>query len=128
MGENTDVPVRSLFGESKMKDFTPLDLLIFNSQIKNFTLLCIIWIITDIIRTGLDFRKKYIYEYIDRIEFPIIYCCLEIFLSFLLLFINYKYTYSLQRILVVSNYLNLLSLYLLGFLYKKPILKLKLCF
>ena len=35
LGEDTDLPVKSLFGESKMKDFTPLDLLRFNSQIKH---------------------------------------------------------------------------------------------
>ena len=105
LGEDQDVPVKSIFGESKMKDFTPLDLLRFNSQIKNFSLMTIIWILTVIIRSGIEFRKKFIYDYIERLEYPISDFCLEIFLPLLLLFIYHKYTYSLQRILVTSNIL-----------------------
>ena len=119
LGEDTDVPVRSLFGESKMKDFTPLDLLKFNSQIKNFSLLCIIWIITDIIRYGIDLRKKYIYDYISRIEFPVINFCLEIFFVFVLLFIYYKYTYSLQRILLVASIVQFIMFVFVGFFIQK---------
>ncbi len=36
LGEDADVPAKSLFEESKIKDFAPLDLLRFQSQIKNF--------------------------------------------------------------------------------------------
>ena len=103
LGEDADVPVKSLFGESKMKDFTPLDLLRFNSQIKNFLCMSFIWIVTDITRTGIEFRKKYLIDYITRLEFPICTFCLEIFLACVILAIYYKYNYSIQRILITAS-------------------------
>ena len=99
IGEDTDVPVKSLFGESKMRDFTPLDLLRFQSQIKNFLVLTFIWIVANIIRTGINFRSKYSYIYQEKLEYPIINFCLDICLPFFLLIIYYNYQYSIQKIL-----------------------------
>ena len=118
-GEDADVPVKSLFGDSKMKDFTPLDLLRFNSQIKNFLVLSFIWIVTDIIRTGIDFRKKYIIEYIGKIEFPIATFCLEIFLAIVLLAIYYKYNYSIQKILITASLFQFVFFVFVGFYIQK---------
>ena len=98
LGEDADVPVKSLFGEAKMSDFTPLDLLRFQSQIKNFLTLSFIWIVTVIIRTGIDLRKKYITNYSGKLQFPIINFGLDICLPFILLVIYYNYQYSIQRI------------------------------
>ena len=103
LGEDTDVPVRSLFGESKMNEFTPLDLLRFQSQIKNFLCMSIIWIITVIVRTGIDLRKKYITTYIGKIQYPIINFGLDILLPLILLIIYHQDQYSIQRILVTAN-------------------------
>ena len=128
LGEDQDVPVKSLFAESKMKDFTPLDLLRFNSQIKNFSLMTIIWILTVIIRSGIEFRKKFIYDYIERIEYPICDLCLEIFLPLLLLFIYHRYTYSLQRILVTSNILQFIFFSLVGFFIQKDHTRIQVVF
>ena len=119
LGEDADVPVRSLFGESKMIDFTPLDLLRFNSQIKNFVLLTIIWIITVIIRSSIDYRKKYLFYYMEKIEYPIANFCLEIFSPFVLLFIYYKYNYSIQRILITVNLLQFIFFVFVGFFIQK---------
>ena len=119
LGEDTDVPVKSLFGESKMKDFTPLDLLRFNSQIRNFLILSFIWIVTDIIRTGIDFRKKYLIDYIGKIEFPIATFCLEIFFAVAILAIYYKYNYSIQKILITAGLLQFIFLVFVGFYIQK---------
>lgn len=119
LGEDTDVPVRSLFGESKMRDFTPLDLLRFNSQIKNFSLLTIIWIITVVIRSSIDFRKKYMIDYIGKIGYPAANFCLEIFTLFIFIFILYKYNYSIQRILVTSHIFQFIFFIFVGFFIQK---------
>jgi hypothetical protein len=103
IGEDTDVPVKSLFGESKMRDFTPLDLLRFQSQIKNFLVLTFIWIVINIIRTGINFRAKYSYIYQEKLEYPIINFVLDICLPFFLLIIYYNYQYSIQKILISAN-------------------------
>ena len=97
IGEDTDVPVKSLFGESKMRDFTPLDLLRFQSQIKNFLVLTFIWIVINIIRTGINFRAKYSYIYQEKLEYPIINFVLDICLPFFLLIIYYNYQYSISQ-------------------------------
>ena len=102
-GEDTDVPVKSLFGESKMNDYTPLDLLRYQSQIKNFLILSFNWIVTSIVRTGIDFRKKYMKNYIGHIKYQIINFGLDIFIPFVLLTIYHFYQYSIQKILITAK-------------------------
>ena len=119
LGEDADVPVKSLFGEAKMSDFTPLDLLRFQSQIKNFLTLSFIWIVTVIIRTGIDLRKKYITNYSGKLQFPIINFGLDICLPFILLVIYYNYQYSIQRILVSANIVQFIFFVFVGFFIQK---------
>jgi len=119
LGEDADVPVKSLFGEAKMSDFTPLDLLRFQSQIKHFLTLTFIWIVTVIIRTGIDFRKKYIRNYIGKLQYPIINFGLDICLPFILLIIYHHFQYSIQRILVSANLVQFIFFVLVGFFIQK---------
>jgi hypothetical protein len=103
LGEDADVPVKSLFGETKMSDYTPLDLIRFSSQIKNFLILSFNWIVISMVRTGIDFRKKYMIKYIDQIKHQIINFGLDIFVPFVLLTIYYNYQYSIQKILITAQ-------------------------
>ena len=119
LGEDADVPVKSLFGEARMSDFTPLDLLRFQSQIKHFLTLTFIWIVTVIIRTGIDFRKKYIRNYLVKLEYPIINFGLDICLPFILLVIYHHFQYSIQRILVSANLVQFIFFVLVGFFIQK---------
>ena len=119
LGEDADVPVKSLFGEAKMSDFTPLDLLRFQSQIKHFLTLTFIWIVTVIIRTGIDFRKKYIRNYIGKLQYPIINFGLDICLPFILLIIYHHFQYSIQKILVSANLVQFIFFVLVGFFIQK---------
>ena len=119
IGEDTDVPVKSLFGESKMRDFTPLDLLRFQSQIKNFLVLTFIWIVINIIRTGINFRSKYSYIYQEKLQYPIINFSLDISLPFFLLIIYYNYQYSIQKILISANLIQFIFFVFAGFFLQK---------
>jgi len=119
IGEDTDVPVKSLFGESKMRDFTPLDLLKFQSQIKNFLILTFIWIVTKIIRTGLNFRKKYFYIFQEKLQYSIINFGLDICLPLFLLIIYYNYQYSIQKILISANLTEFIFFVFAGFFVQK---------
>ena len=119
IGEDTDVPVKSLFGESKMRDFTPFDLLRFQSQIKNFFILTFIWIVTIIIRTGINFRKKYFYIYQEKLQYPVINFGLDICLPFFLLIIYYNYQYSVQKILISANLIQFIFFVFAGFFVQK---------
>jgi hypothetical protein len=119
LGEDADVPVKSLFGEAKMSDFTPLDLLRFQSQIKHFLTLTFIWIVTVIIRTGIDLRKKYIRNYLGKLEYPIINFGLDICLPFILLVIYHHFQYSIQKILVSANLVQFIFFVFVGFFIQK---------
>ena len=119
LGEDADVPVRSLFGESKMKDFTPLDLLRFNSQIRNFLTLTCIWIITVIVRTGIDLQKKYMIDYMGKLEYPILNFSLDIFMPFVLLVIYFYSQYSIQKILVTANLIQFVFFVFVGYFIQK---------
>ena len=103
VGEDEDIPVKSLFGESKMSDFTPFDLLRFHSQIRNFLILSFNWIVISMVRTGIDFRKKYMINYIGHIQYQIINFGLDIFIPFVLLTIYYLYHYSIQKIYITAK-------------------------
>ena len=111
LGEDADVPVKSLFGD--------LDLLRFQSQIKHFLTLTFIWIVTVIIRTGIDFRKKYIRNYIGKLQYPIINFGLDICLPFILLVIYHHFQYSIQKILVSANLVQFIFFVLVGFFIQK---------
>ena len=102
-GEDVDYPVKSLFGDVKMDDFTPLDLLRFKSQIKNFLTLSAIWILTLIIRNSIDFRKKYIADYIGKIQYSIINYTLDMFLPVVLLLIFRYRNYSIHKMLILAH-------------------------
>jgi hypothetical protein len=128
IGEDTDVPVKSLFGESKMRDFTPFDLLKFQSQIKNFLILTFIWIVTNIIRTGINFRAKYSYIYQERLQYPIINFGLDICLPFFLLIIYYNYQYSIKKVLISSNLIQFIFFVFAGFFIQKMKEKTQLIF
>ena len=119
LGEDADVPVRSLFGESKMKDFTPLDLLRFNSQIRNFLTLSFIWIVTAIVRTGIDLQKKYMIDYMGKLEYPILNFSLDIFMPFVLLVIYFYSQYSIQKILVTANLIQFIFFVFVGYFIQK---------
>ena len=119
IGEDADVPVKSLFGESKMKDFTPLDLLRFNSQITNFLTLTFIWIVTVIVRTGIDLEKKYMIDYMGELKYPIINFSLDIIMPLILLMIYHFYQYSIQRILVTANLFQFIFFVFVGFYIQK---------
>ena len=128
LGEDADVPVKSLFGESKMKDFTPLDLLRFQSQIKHFLILTFIWIVTEIIRTGIDLQKKYMIEYTSKMEYPIINFGLDIVMPLILLFIYHFYKYSIQRILLSANLFQFIFFVFVGFFIQKKLSKTQIVF
>ena len=119
IGEDADVPVKSLFGESKMKDFTPFDLLRFNSQISNFLTLSFIWIVTVIVRTGIDLQKKYMTDYMGKLQYPIINFSLDIVMPGILLVIYHFYQYSIQRILVTANLFQFIFFVFVGFCIQK---------
>ena len=52
----------SMFGKYKMKDYTPLDLLRYKSQIQNFLILSLLWSVSLIIPHGLTVHTKGLYE------------------------------------------------------------------
>ena len=115
LGEDADVPVKSLFGETKTRDFTPLDSLRFQAQIKNFLTLTFIWIVTVIVRTGIDLQSKYMPDYMGKLEYPIINFGLDIFLPAVLLVIYYYQQYSIQKMLVTGNLIQFVFFVFVGF-------------
>ena len=52
----------SIFGKYKMKDYSPLDLLRYKSQISNFLILSFLWGINIIILHGLNIQSKNVYD------------------------------------------------------------------
>ena len=119
LGEDADVPAKSLFGESKMNDFTPFDLLRFQSQIKNFLVLNLIWIINVTIRTGIDLHKKYSIDYMGKLEYPIINFGLDMTMPFVLLVIYHFFKYTIQIILVTANLVQFIFFVFVGFFIQK---------
>lgn len=72
----------------KMKDYTPLDLLRYKSQITNFLVLSYLWILSEIILHGLNIQSQNLY---DNNSFNYYIC----FISFIVDLIGYFITLAL---------------------------------
>ena len=72
----------SIFGKYKMKDYSPLDLLRYKSQISNFLILSFLWGINIIILHGLNIQSKNVYD--NNNDYFLIY-----FVSFIVDLIGY---------------------------------------
>lgn len=97
---NKDKPIISLFGELKMKDYSPFDLL-RKSQIKNFLILSFLWIVSMIWKNIPEYQK---------------YFYLSIFM-FLGEFIGFFIVYKLFTKHISTFHSILVSLILLNFIF-----------
>ena len=59
--------IQTLFNKTKMKDYSPLDLFKYQSQLINFCILCFLWAVYNFIKYGLDSIAKKILEYTNNI-------------------------------------------------------------
>ena len=87
--ENNGEPLK-LFGKLKMKDYSPLDLIRFKKQIKNFSILSFLWLTTTLIKNGINLHSKYIQKMNEEIVVSVIIYVLEILLYFLFLFFYFN--------------------------------------
>jgi len=76
-----------LFGKLKMKDYSPLDLIRFQKQVKNFLLLSFLWFVTLLIKNGINFQNKYIQKMNEEIYYSILNYVLEIIAYYIILFL-----------------------------------------
>ena len=79
-----------LFGKLKMKDYSPLDLIRFKKQIKNFLLLSFLWLVTMMIKNGINLRSKNIQKMNDQIFWSVVNYLLEIISYYIMLFLYLK--------------------------------------
>ena len=79
-----------LFGKLKMKDYSPLDLIRFKKQIKNFFILSFLWLVTMLIKNGINLRSKYIQKMNEEIFWSIVNYLLEIISYYIMLFLYLK--------------------------------------
>ena len=76
-----------LFGKLKMKDYSSLDLIRFQKQVKNFLLLSFLWFITLLIKNGINLQNKYIQKMNEEIYYSILNYVLEIIAFYIILFL-----------------------------------------
>ena len=99
--DEKDRPVLSLFGKLKMKDYSPLDLLRFQSQIKNFAILSFIWGVSLIIKNGINLTWKNIPEY-KNYYILIFFTYIAEYLCYYLIYLIYSSNQSAFHKLLVS--------------------------
>ena len=76
-----------LFGKLKMKDYSPLDLIRFKKQIKNFLILSFLWLLTMLIKNGINLQSKYIEKMDEKIYLPIFNYLFEIITYYIILYL-----------------------------------------
>lgn len=79
-----------LFGQLKMKDYSPLDLIRFKKQIKNFLILSYLWLVTMLIKNGINLQIKYIEKMNKEIYWSIINYFFEILTYYIMLILLIK--------------------------------------
>lgn len=105
-----------LFGKLKMKDYSPLDLLRFKKQIKNFLILSFLWGVTMLIRSGINLQSKFIQKMNEEIYWPVINYVFEIITYYLMLVLFLKpkieFHQSLVLLQIISFIIFMIILYL----------------
>ena len=105
-----------LFGKLKMKDYSPLDLIRFKKQIKNFFLLSFLWLVSLLIKNGINLTSKNIKKMEDKTYWSILYYSLEIISYYIILFtlINPKIEFhdTLIMLQIVSFIIFMIILYI----------------
>ena len=90
-----------LFGKLKMKDYSPLDLIRFKKQIKNFLTLSFLWFATMLIKNGINLQSKYIQKMKEEIYWPIFNYLLEIIAYYIILFLLIKLKIAFHNLLMI---------------------------
>ena len=110
--DEKDRPVLSLFGKLKMKDYSPLDLIRFQSQIKNFAILSFLWGVSLIIKNGINLTWKNTTEYNDY-YLLIFFTYVSEYFGYYIIYLIYSSNQSAFHKLLIST--QLLSFIFLAF-------------
>ena len=108
--DESNMQLLKLLGQLKMKDYSPLDLIRFKKQIKNFFILSFLWSVTMLIKNGINLQSKNIQKINEELKWPILNYLLEIICYYLILFLLLG--------LKIEFHDSLLSLQLISFLKK----------
>jgi hypothetical protein len=102
-------PYLSLFGELKMKDYSPFDLF-KKTQIKNFSILSFLWLVCFLIQDGSSILWKNIPEFQDYYHFLAIIIFVEIIFYFITFVVFQKKFSSFHSFLVLMMLIIFLTL------------------
>ena len=95
-----------LFEKLKMKDYSPLDLIRFKKQIKNFLILSFLWLVTMLIKNEINLQSKYIKKIDEKIYLTILNYLFEIIgyyiILYLLLYQKIEFHDSLILLQIIS--------------------------
>ena len=111
-----NVQLLKLFGKLKMMDYSPLDLIRFQKQIKNFLILSFLWFVTMLIKNGINLQSKKIQKMNEVVYWSVLNYLLEILIYYfmLLLYIKLKIEFhsSLLMFQIISFMIFMVLLYL----------------
>ena len=105
-----------LFGHLKMKDYSPLDLIRFKKQIKNFLILSFLWLVTMMIKNGVNLQSKYIEKINEEIYWSIFNYLLEIITYYIMLILLVKPKIEFHDSLVMVQILGFIIFMILLYL------------
>ena len=88
--DESNAQLLKLFGKLKMKDYSPLDLIRFKKQIKNFLTLSFLWLVTMLIKNGINIQSKYIEKMNEQIYWSVLNYLLEIITYYITLILLIK--------------------------------------
>ena len=97
-----------LFGKLKMKDYSPLDLIRFKKQIKQFLILSFLWLVTMMIKNGINLQSKYIEKMNEKIYWSIFNYLIEIIMYYIILILLIKPKVEFHDSLVMVQILGFL--------------------
>ena len=113
---SSDVNLLKLFGKLKMKDYSPIDLIRYEKQTKNFLILSFLWLVTMVIKCGTNLQSKKIQKMNEEIYWSVIEYLCEIVSYFLMLILyvklNIEFHASLIMLQIISFMIFMIILYL----------------
>ena len=114
--DESNAQLLKLFGKIKMKDYSPLDLIRFKKQIKNFLILSFLWGVTMLIKNGINLQSKYIQKMDEKIFWPVLNYVLEIITYYIMLFLliipKIEFHHSLIMLQIISFIIFMIIIYI----------------
>jgi len=92
-----DILTSSLIGKYRMKDYTPLDIIRNKSQVSNFLILIYLWVVSIVIKDGINIKSKTFKTYYSIFYYDIASYIFDLISNLLIILLTYSKMFGIHK-------------------------------